>query len=168
MSPLPGWLAGAHHVALNMSNNDLPLQLHHSLFNGTGGYVLKPLEMRCGRAWPPPRTHLHRATIRILSVHNLPKHGEARPRVEGRRRTCHRYFASELSGTSTPPTNGEVSSPAVTVSLHAIGGFCAVASQLPLTQEATMAAGGKYKAQPTPSFSTGEIQGTAHPLLFYR
>ena len=48
MNPLPCWLAGAHHVALNMCNNDLPLQLQFALFNGSGGYVLKPHEMRYG------------------------------------------------------------------------------------------------------------------------
>ena len=46
MSPLPCWLAGAQNVALNMSNNDLPVQLHFALFNGSSGYVLKPPEMR--------------------------------------------------------------------------------------------------------------------------
>ena len=48
MSPLPCWLAGAHSVALNMSNNDLPVQLHFALFHGSGGYVLKPPEMLLG------------------------------------------------------------------------------------------------------------------------
>jgi len=46
MSPLPCWLAGAHSVALNMSNNDLPLQLHFALFDRFGGFLLKPSEMR--------------------------------------------------------------------------------------------------------------------------
>ena len=102
MSPLPGWLAGAQSVALNMSNNDLPVQLHFALFNGSSGYVLKPPEMRstpsvAGSApsvegsavassgqsslegiddesyWPPPREVLHRTTIEILSLHHLPK-----------------------------------------------------------------------------------------------
>lgn len=124
MSPLPGWLAGSQLVALNMSNNDLPLHLHFALFNGSGGYVLKPLEMRVpptpgemralpthgemsvlsthgeisvlpihaerssqdreGQSndsetpqadvfWPPPREQLHRTTIEVLSLHNLPK-----------------------------------------------------------------------------------------------
>eukprot|EP00966_Prymnesium_polylepis_P295301 6819220-Prymnesium_polylepis.1 len=45
MNPLPGWLGGAHHIALNMSNNDAPLQLHFALFKGAAGYVLKPDEM---------------------------------------------------------------------------------------------------------------------------
>lgn len=47
MSPLPGWLAGAQSVTLNMSNNDLAVQLHFALFRGSGGFVLKPPEM-CG------------------------------------------------------------------------------------------------------------------------
>ena len=92
MSPLPGWLAGCHSVALNMSNNDLPVQLHFALFRGSGGYVLKPPEMRSALQdatpsrsgdewrrnqsadayWPPPRATLHRTTIEILSLHHLP------------------------------------------------------------------------------------------------
>jgi hypothetical protein len=154
MSPLPCWLAGAQSVALNFSNNDVPVQLHFALFNASTGYVLKPVEMRhaaedvssrsslcvvgapcltkkgqvsphegkellrprlmsqtslraellnselderrCkGEArrkrgssisdsnegetrkedvfWPPPRDRLHRASIEVLSLHNLPK-----------------------------------------------------------------------------------------------
>lgn len=94
MSPLPGWLSGAQFVALNMSNNDVALQLHFALFSGSGGYILKPPGMRTpaeiGDAprdsrvsedesfvsrpfWPPPREHLHRTTIKIISLHNLPK-----------------------------------------------------------------------------------------------
>jgi len=81
MNPLPAWLAGGGHVALNMCNNDLGLQLHHALFNGSGGYVLKPAGMRgaCvadeGVRWPQPRDRLRRTTIRVLSLHNLPKRG---------------------------------------------------------------------------------------------
>jgi len=56
MSPLPGWLSGGHTVALNMSNNDLPLALHFALFNGTGGYVLKPAEMMRHAASSPAGT----------------------------------------------------------------------------------------------------------------
>ena len=48
MSPLPGWLAGAQNVCLNFSDNDLAVQLHFALFDGSGGYVLKPPEMRRG------------------------------------------------------------------------------------------------------------------------
>ena len=93
MSPLPGWLAGCHSVALNMSNNDLPVQLHFALFRGSGGYVLKPPEMRTALQgappgptgdsrssrknandayWPPPRETLHRTTIEFLSLHHMP------------------------------------------------------------------------------------------------
>jgi hypothetical protein len=102
MSPQPGWLAGylllsiricglhhllqpidralhpaadsAHSVALNMSNVDLPLTLHFALFNGSGGFTLKPQEMRIeGTFWPPSRVQLVRTTVDILSLHNLPK-----------------------------------------------------------------------------------------------
>mmetsp|Transcript_1998 Transcript_1998/g.5040 ORF Transcript_1998/g.5040 Transcript_1998/m.5040 type:complete len:1003 (+) Transcript_1998:348-3356(+) len=46
MSPLPAWLGGAQHVCLNFSDNDLAVQLHHALFRGAGGFVLKPADMR--------------------------------------------------------------------------------------------------------------------------
>ena len=45
MSPLPLWLSGAQFVALNMSNNDVALQLHFTLFSGSEGFLLKPSEM---------------------------------------------------------------------------------------------------------------------------
>eukprot|EP00966_Prymnesium_polylepis_P145130 3351328-Prymnesium_polylepis.1 len=66
-----------------MSNVDLALHLHYALFDGSGGYVLKPSEMRAvsteeavdadcianrdgldGDAgyWPPSREQLHRTT----------------------------------------------------------------------------------------------------------
>jgi hypothetical protein len=130
MSPLPCWLAGAQSVALNMSNNDVSVQLHFALFQGSDGYVLKPEDMRfikdhsfvrdretrnsCSTSgtdeerislrrsnrtgaepesnrrtskssdasvmtaeddffWPPPRERLHRTSIELLSLHNLPK-----------------------------------------------------------------------------------------------
>jgi hypothetical protein len=78
-----------------MSNVDLALQLHYSLFKSTKGYLLKPQEMRKATEpgamsgaqdvpeesiddyWPPPRERLHRATIELLSLHNCPKVCEA-------------------------------------------------------------------------------------------
>ena len=62
------------------------VQLHFALFNGYGGYVLKPPEMmdslleEDGLAlisndifWPPPRQKLTRTTIDVVSLHHLPK-----------------------------------------------------------------------------------------------
>eukprot|EP00966_Prymnesium_polylepis_P077047 1784910-Prymnesium_polylepis.1 len=72
MNPLAGWLGGsrhwdsncslctcirliavfyisphrAQHIALNMSNVDVALQLHFALFKGSAGFVLKPHDMR--------------------------------------------------------------------------------------------------------------------------
>jgi len=162
MSPIPSWLAGAHAVALNMSNNDLPVQLHFALFKGSGGYVLKPDEMRLlpespargdsednanghdnrdladqesswqsESFWPRARPKLRRTTIEIVSLHNLPKRGERRPKYIGSRGACH-HFVPELSGAPLPPDNLDPSSPTVSVSLHPIGGFCAVSRTLPL------------------------------------
>eukprot|EP00966_Prymnesium_polylepis_P289876 6695801-Prymnesium_polylepis.1 len=93
MSPLPGWLSGCQHVALNMSNVDLPNQLHFALFHGSGGFLLKPPEMLVADShadkkekkrarrhsahddvyWPPPRQTVHQVAVEILSLHNLPK-----------------------------------------------------------------------------------------------
>jgi hypothetical protein len=63
------------------------VQLHFALFNGTEGFVLKPPEMLNalegaddGAFWPPPRNELHVVSLEVLSLHNLPKRGERRPR----------------------------------------------------------------------------------------
>jgi len=137
MSPQPGWLAGAHSVALNMSNVDLPLTLHFALFNGSGGFTLKPQEMRIeGTFWPPSRVQLVRTTVDILSLHNLPKRGERRPSLEGSRGACHKHHEQELSGTSSPPNLVGPSSPAITLAIHPIGGVCAISRQLPVLQSA--------------------------------
>jgi len=150
MSPQPCWLAGAQSVALNMSHNDFAMQLHFALFNGSRGYLIKPPEMR-GIAtttvqnrqedtsrdayWPPPLETCHCVTIETFTLHNLPKRGEQRPRYEGRRGACHRYhpeLSGPVSATGAPPNNLPESSPALSVALHPIGGFCAVSQTLPL------------------------------------
>jgi len=230
MSPLPGWLVGAQSVALNMSNNDLAMQLHYALFNGSGGYVLKPLEMsgaylsatrsaddddddrellsmsvegsrgtcsssrafserkssaaprpssrrstaidsesdardtsltatrsskprfskkacsfmggfafgettgddgRDDSYWPPAREELQCIDISVLSLHALPKRGEQRPRYDGSRGACHGYHP-ELSGKAIPPNSLNPSCPQLSVTLHPIGGFCAISNMLPL------------------------------------
>jgi len=145
-NPLPQWLSGAQYVALNMTVIDVPLQLHHALFNGNDGFVLKPQEL-CSQLtdldaraaaedrWPPAREQLHSAKIEILSLHNCPKLRERRPLLAGRREECHRY-EPELSGTGALPDPSEPSSPAIRVTLHPIGGFCAVwSSDAPPSRE---------------------------------
>jgi len=83
--------------------------------------------------WPPPREALHRASLRLVSLHNLPKRGERRPAYDGSCGACHAY-APELSGTPAPPENSATSVPALALSLHPIGGFCAVSDTLPLPE----------------------------------
>eukprot|EP00966_Prymnesium_polylepis_P217614 5036500-Prymnesium_polylepis.1 len=163
MSPLPGWLGGSQGVCLNMSNPDLAVQLHFALFNGVAEFVLKPDKMRnpswtsggqmmdsndkgklassdnstpADDYWPPPREYLQRASIEIISLHNLTKAyvqqaappktfarlGERRPRFDGRRSDSHKYVP-ELSGLAAPPDNQNPSSVRISVSLHAIGGM---------------------------------------------
>lgn len=145
MSPLPGWLAGSQGVCLNMSNIDLAVCLHFALFNRSGGFVLKPPEMTSlgdvatSRRfsdimyWPPAREMLHCATVRVNSLFGLPKRGEQRPRFDGHRAECH-SFVTELSGAHAPPHEAsDLSQPGLVVSLHAIGGFCAISDVLPLS-----------------------------------
>jgi len=200
---------------------DLAVLLHFALFSGSGGFVLKPSEMKpatreyqtsfteissmetrspaehrssawdfvrkkalssdrlsgpsalsqssedgteagtleSGRMgyWPPPQDWLQRTTFDILSIHNLPKRGEQRPKFNGKRVACHQYHA-ELSGKAVPPDNRDPSAPALSFSVHPIGGarppnrptlqpaashlnmcadaydtgFCAISNKLPL------------------------------------
>mmetsp|Transcript_18234 Transcript_18234/g.49267 ORF Transcript_18234/g.49267 Transcript_18234/m.49267 type:complete len:614 (+) Transcript_18234:1-1842(+) len=83
------------------------------------------------RAWPPHRRFLHCVTLHVISLHNLPKRGERRPRYSGSRSACHDYHP-ELSGKAAPPDNRDPSSPELSLSLHPIGGFCALSTILPL------------------------------------
>jgi|EP00966_Prymnesium_polylepis_P274579 hypothetical protein len=78
-----------------MCNVDLPTQLHFALFSGSGGFVLKPREMRAKPAdaqvyvegspelecWPKPCEWLHRVSMEVVSLHNCPKVSLRMPRV---------------------------------------------------------------------------------------
>jgi len=83
--------------------------------------------------WPPPRMGLHRTTIDIICLHNLPKRSEQRPRLAGSRGKCHNYHP-ELSGSHKAPDNLKLSCPGITLSVYPIGGFCAVSRVLPLPE----------------------------------
>jgi len=149
MSPQPFWLCGAQSVALNMSNTDLPVQLHFALFDGCKGFLLKPPAMlasstrltsdaaaesanlEADSCWPPPHEMLTCTTIEVFSLHNLPKRTEQRPRFDGPHGACHRHVPS-LSGAPAPPDALEQSVPGLTLSLHPIGGFCAISKVLPV------------------------------------
>jgi len=158
MSALPGWLGGAQYVCLNFSEADLPVSLHFALFKGSGGYLLKPSKMRIrsdhfdviqsGREtdsaarrrnnddyWPPSRDKIFCATIEVLSLHMCPKRHEKRPRYSGSHSSCHAYHR-ELSGTTTAPNKRNPSSLSITLSIHPIGGFCAITTTMPLPQSA--------------------------------
>jgi len=80
-------------------------------------------------SWPPQREELHRATITIHSVHYLPSRKEQRPHFQ-----THEHFESGKGIGSSGPIQtqaGNVSSPSVSVELHAIGGVACVATSLP-------------------------------------
>ena len=94
-------------AALNLQTNDVPTQLHHAFFENSAGFVLKPPELRLPAAgpWPPPRSQLRHITLRLISLHHLPKRSEARPLFSGQHSACHRsccfilytiYFGSQV------------------------------------------------------------------------
>jgi hypothetical protein len=99
-------------AGLNFTGNDSAVMLHFALFSGSGGFVLKPSEMRMESPdggsfrdappesprnhrrrsavyrvtsadvsrqadndvhWPPPRVMLACVSVRVISLHNLPK-----------------------------------------------------------------------------------------------
>eukprot|EP00966_Prymnesium_polylepis_P059873 1388771-Prymnesium_polylepis.4 len=107
--------------------------LHRVTSPLTASDVLKPAEQRLGQNddemghqdednyWPPLREQLLCTSLEVLSLHNLPKPGEGRPRFAGSRARCHTYVP-ELSGAAAIPADSEPSCPSVTVSLHPIGG----------------------------------------------
>jgi len=140
-------------MCLNMSNNDLAVNLHFALFNTSAGYLLKPPGMCASNVdadsptgtrdlddsyWPPARDVLQRTVIEIISLHSCPKRGEQRPRFNGSRGACHQ-FVTELSGQTAPPHKSGVSNPEVSLSVHPIGGFCAISSTEYLSQHDTNA-----------------------------
>lgn len=86
--------------------------------------------------WPEPSETIHRTTVDILALHRLPKRGEQRPSYQGSRAACHRYVP-ELSGAAVPPNKLDQSNPAIMISLHPIGGFCAVSSKIRLSKQDT-------------------------------
>jgi len=66
----------------------------------------------------------------------LPKRGEARPQSDSSwDGVRHPSLVAELRGKSSLPDGAEPSSPSVCVSIHTIGGFCAVSSELPLRSD---------------------------------
>ena len=151
MDPLAAWRTGASMIALNLQTNDLPTQLHHALFalGGGLGYVLKPAEMREAPArWPPPRQHLTRVSVRLVSLHLLPTRMENRPRLHaGAHTACHEHVPHLSSRTPQPTKAGTVSSPSIQLELHPIGGYCCISSELPPPEHAGR------------KFETGEVFG---------
>ena len=137
--PLQAWRAGVQCVAVNLQTNDLTAQLHHALFEGSDGYVLKPKTMRAPAPdWPPISLTLERVTVKILSLHGLPRPSESRPRLEGVHSRCHAY-EPQLSGPPPLlPSQGGVSSPRVSIELLPIGGTCGIALELPARRLKTL------------------------------
>ena len=87
--------------------------------------------------WPPPRTTVRRASIRVLALYHLPTRREARPQLQGGAHSASLRCVPELNGPCAPPDAGATpSSPSVSISLHAIGGFCRVSQDNPPTEDA--------------------------------
>jgi hypothetical protein len=138
--PLRCWASGVSLVALNLQTNDLPSQLHHALFalQGGSGYVLKPPEMRAWPPlWPPERTQLGLISLQLHSLFMLPTRREHRPDVRTGPAAASHTFVPWLSGEPSPAQAGVVSSPSLSVELHAIGGFCCVSTELPAPKNAS-------------------------------
>eukprot|EP00966_Prymnesium_polylepis_P061671 1431137-Prymnesium_polylepis.1 len=58
----------------------------------------------------------------FVDCHGCPlQRGEQRPRYNGEREDCHKYHP-ELSGPSVMPDNQNPSCPAISISLHPVGG----------------------------------------------
>ena len=87
--------------------------------------------------WPPPRTTVRRASIRVLALYHLPTRREARPQLQGGAHSASLRCVPELNGPCAPPDAGATpSSPSVSISLLAIGGFCRVSQDNPPTEDA--------------------------------
>ena len=130
MSPLSVWRAGVHMVALNYQTNDIGMQLNRAFFDrcGRSGYVPKPEGMLTSPPlWPPPRTIVHCATVRLLSLHQLPARKETRPLLN----EPHYQWVTKLNDAQEPPQPSAISNPSLTLELFAIGGYCATTSVLP-------------------------------------
>ena len=93
--------------------------------DGTGGSIAAPL-------WPPPRTTLHRVSLRIMGLYNLPTRRESRPRLERGAHASALACVPELNGEGVPPEpSATPMSPSVAISLHTIGGLCCVSGTTP-------------------------------------
>ena len=84
--------------------------------------------------WPPPRERIHRTTLCIISLHNLPKRCERRPSFQGSHGACHVYH-TELSGRFVAPDGQPHSVPELVFALFQIGGFCGISNELPVPQK---------------------------------
>ena len=64
------------------------------------------------RKWPPMREAVSRASIRVLSLHQLPSRGEERPSYKESKKGGHNYLhhVKELTGERAPPVIGTVRS----------------------------------------------------------
>ena len=129
MLPLDSWRTGAHMVAMNYQKNDLGIQLNRAFFQRFGGcgYVLKPPQMLASPPdWPPRRSTVRCVTLKVLSLHQMPTSKESRPLYEQ-----HHLYVEKLRDAPEPPQATSVSSPAVTVELFSMGGYCCTTPELP-------------------------------------
>ena len=163
-NPLPCWGAGMSMVAMNYQTNDVPMQLHRAFFeqlSGGHGYILKPPELRASSSearWPPFRPTLHRVSVRVISLHQLPTRKEQRPNLTG----ASHAFMPELSGSITPTKAGAVILPSFSAELHTMGGFCSICDQLPLTHDSHQGRRMRFQAgHPTGGFYT-QVEHTLH------
>eukprot|EP00966_Prymnesium_polylepis_P255174 5895546-Prymnesium_polylepis.1 len=109
------------------------------------------------------RARLPRARMRLVqsplpvSPAGSVQRGEMRPKYSGSRGACHNH-ASELSGSTAPPDNTDSITPALTMNIYGIGGFCAISNTLPLPQSAD----GELQMSPRSNGMNAEFNETAY------
>lgn len=114
--------------------------------------------------WPLPRAELCLLSLRLIAVYHLPTLGEHRPCNFGPMDTC----VPELSGVPTPPTGAVVAAPSVSVSVHPLGGFGAVAADVDTLKRSGSRSFGHRLNLPSKGGATGLIatfDAPAHCLL---
>lgn len=71
LNPVLCWGVGAHVGALNCQTYDYALQLQQALFEGTGGYALKPVWLRKDGHNAPKPTGTTRLTMKVIGATDL-------------------------------------------------------------------------------------------------
>jgi hypothetical protein len=77
--------------------------------------------------WPPTRDVIRCVTVRVLSLHHLPSRKEGRPLLD----EPHLPWVAKLTDAQEAPQPGPAASPSVALEIFPLGGYAALASELP-------------------------------------